>query len=399
MRQYLYIEPFFDQDGFMFSKRTQIAPSATAIISGLVQDLKRQGHFIYNLSLGEPNIPNDLVVQKAAHEAIEKNQNFYPPSTGFEVLREATCEWINTSYGTCFETKNVLVTSGGKFGISLSLQALLEPSDEVVLVAPYWVSYPSMIQLFEGQAKVIRSEEKNGWKIGPEELRAACTEKTKLFILNNGCNPTGALYTREELAALLAALPKDCWILSDEVYSGLTYDGTYVSCGEFSEYADRLILVQSCSKNFGMTGWRLGFVLAPAALIDVLVKLQGQSITSPSALSQWAALAAVQNGPRIQDEMCRTLHERRDFFIDGLAAHFGPLSKPPSALYTFIKLSYFGVSHEDDIRFCKELLEQAHIAMIPGSAFGYSGYVRCAFGETPEHLEKCIQALATHLKS
>jgi aspartate/methionine/tyrosine aminotransferase len=383
----------------MLASRTHIAASATAMVHGLVQDLKRQGHTVYNLSIGEPNLPNAPEIQNGALEAIERNQNAYPPSPGFEEVRETAAAWVNRTCGTRFAASNTLVTAGGKFGIFLSLQALVEAGDEVVLVAPHWVSYPSMIQLFDGKARVIQSHMEKGWKISPEELAAACGPTTKVVILNNACNPTGSLYTREELAALLAVVPPHCWILADEVYSGLCYDGRpYASCGQFEEYADRSIVIQSCSKNFGMTGWRLGFVFAPASFIEVLIKLQGQSITSASGLSQWAALAALQNAEHIQRSVREALEERRNIFIEGLSARFSPFPKPAATLYCFLPLSYFGVSHQDDIRFCKELLEQAHIALVPGTAFGSPGFVRCAFGETPEHLVACLDKLQEYFK-
>lgn len=383
----------------MLSTRSSISASATAQINTQVQELKRQGVLIYNLSLGDPAVPNDPVILAAAQAAVERNQNSYPPTPGFGELRSAASAWINGEYGTTYSPEQTLVTSGGKFGIFLSLQALLNQGDEVIVLAPYWVSYPSMIQLFDGQMKVVHAKEENHWKILPEDLARACSSKTKAVIINNACNPSGALYTHAELEKLLSVLPSHTWILADEVYSGLTYDGQpYASCGQFPEYADRTVIIQSCSKNFGMTGWRVGFVFGAASFIEALTKLQGQSLTSTAGVCQWAALGALQDARRIQNNLRSALEHRRNVFIDGLQQYFGALPKPASAIYSLIPLRYFGVQHDDDVLFCQTLLAKAHLALIPGSAFGKPGTVRCAFGETPEHLTACIDRLGEYFE-
>lgn len=390
-----------------FSTKTQIPPSATVTINGLAQAKKLAGQRVYNLSAGEPILDTSSYLKDAVDEAMKEGRTLYPPVPGVEELRTHASQWINELYGTNYGVKNTLISCGGKFGIYLSLQALLNDGDEVLVIAPYWVSYPPMVKLFGGVPVIVNTEEKDGWKVRVEDLEKACTSKTKLLILNNGSNPTGVLYSREELKAILAlAKDKNLIVMSDEVYSGLVFDGhQYVSCGAFSEYSDRVIVIQSCSKNFGMTGWRVGLIFAPEEMTKMLIKLQGQSITGTSIISQWAAISALKQAKTITAEINKEMQHRRDVFTNTFNELFpGKIPAPLSAFYSFIpltafgELKNFGSAGADDVKFCEKVLDQGNIALVPGSAFGKPGYVRASFGAKPQELKEALNALCVFLK-
>ncbi len=385
----------------MFSKKVQIPPSATVTINTIAQQKRKSGQRVYNLSAGEPMMDMAHYLRDAVDVAIDQGQTLYPPVAGLDDLRSAASEWINSTYGTNYTSAQTLITCGGKFGIYLAFQALLNDGDEVMMIAPYWVSYPSMVELFGGVPVVVETEEHQGWRVDLASLERAVTSKTKVLILNNASNPTGTLYTRDELVQILDfAKRHNIIVLSDEVYSGLTYEGEYVSCGSFPEYAESVIVIQSCSKNFGMTGWRVGFVFAPQSIIKMLTTLQGQSITGTSIVSQWAAIAALKSAATITQQIHDEMRSRRDIFIGTLNELFGcSVAAPASAFYSFIPLTAFGITETDDVAFCERVLDKSGVAMVPGSAFGKPSFVRCSFGERPQELRDSLKALKAYLIS
>ncbi len=400
----------------IFSSRVHIPPSATVTINSIAQEKKKSGQRVFNLSAGEPIMNTAHYMKQEVDLAIDQGRTLYPPVAGVEELRDKASLWTNELYKTNYAIKNTLVSCGGKFGIYLLLQALLNEGDEVIVIAPYWVSYPPMVSLFGGRPVIVQTEEKdastlradgvlseNAWKVRPEQIAAACTAKTKMLIINNGSNPTGVLYTEQELKKILdVCRDKNIFVMSDEVYSGLTYDNkTYVSCGSFWDHADHVIVVQSCSKNFGMTGWRVGFVFAPEEITKTLIKIQGQSITGTSIISQWAAIAALDKASTITPEINKEMKHRRDVFTDTFNDLFpgAGLKAPHSAFYSFVPLRAFDREFYDDVKFCEHVLEEANVAMVPGSAFGKPGYVRASFGAKPEELKDALAALAEYLKN
>lgn len=380
-----------------FSSLVNVAPSASVAINTLALEKKAKGERVYNLAAGEPMVDTHPLVIEAAAKAMRDGKTHYPPVAGIPELREASVAWMNSTYGTRYEAKNSIVTCGGKFGIFALCHALLEHGDEVLIPAPYWVSYPGMVRLFGGVPKTVSTSESNEWKMTIENLESNVTPKTKLLILNNASNPTGVLYEKEELARILAwAKEKNLIVISDEVYSGLVYDEkTFVSCGAFQEYQDRVIVIQSCSKHFAMTGWRVGFVFGQPEVIKTLAMLQGQSTTGTASISQWAALAAMQNANSIVPAVRNAMQERRDVCSHAFQRTFGkPLRVPQSSLYFFVPLEMIHINTRDSSQAAMELLEKANIATVPGAAFGQEGYLRFSFGDTPDELTAAINALA-----
>jgi len=386
----------------IFSSKVNIPPSATVTINSIAQQKKKSGERVYNLSAGEPIMNTAQYMKESVDAAMEAGKTLYPPVAGIDELRENATNWMNKLYKTNFiANKHTLVSCGGKFGIYLLLQALLNDGDEVIVISPYWVSYPPMVELFGGRPVIIQTEESDGWKVRPEQIAAAATEKTKLLIFNNGSNPTGVLYDEKELREILKVCKeKNIIVMSDEVYSGLTYDKPYISCGSFWDHQDHVVIIQSCSKNFGMTGWRVGFVFAPESITKKLVTLQGQSITGTSIVSQWAAVGALAKAEIITSEINKEMKNRRDVFTNTFNELFpnANLKAPHSAFYSFIPLKAFGTYHDDDVKFCEKVLEEANVAMVPGSAFGKPGYVRTSFGAKPEELKDAVKQLADYIK-
>ena len=371
--------------------------SATVAINSLAKQKIAAGIDIFNLSAGEPELMPHPIIVAATVQALQQGKTLYPPVAGIPELRQAASQWMNHEYQCNFSAEHCVATPGGKFAIYLLLQYLLKPEDEVIISSPYWVSYPSITELFAGKACIVPTQAEHGWKLTPQQLSSACHARSHILILNNACNPTGALYSREELQALLAvAEQQGLWVISDEVYSGLCFDDqSYVSCGAFAQYRERVIVVQSCSKSFAMTGWRIGFTFAPLAITLALTILLGQSTSGASTLSQWAATAALQQSTTVNSYVKGELKKRRDALVNALNTAFNlQIAAPLSGLYLFVSLPALGVSEASSQRFCERALAQANVATIPGIAFGQEGFIRLSFGAAPERLTQAVAALA-----
>ncbi|MBX7065935.1 MAG: aminotransferase class I/II-fold pyridoxal phosphate-dependent enzyme [Parachlamydiales bacterium] len=345
-------------------------PSATGAINAKAEELRRKGRRIYNFAKGDPVLPNHPLLIDAAKKALGESP--YAPIAGLTELRKAAADWMNKRYGSTFKEAQTVVTNGGKFGIYAALQVLLEPGDEVIIQAPYWVSYPEMVLLAKGKPVIVQTR----WKLTPELLKQAITSKTKVLILNNGCNPTGILYSQSEMDALLRVADEaKIWIISDEVYSEIVFDGAkYISC---ATHSDRTIIIESCSKNFAMAGWRVGFAFGPKEIIDKIIALQSQSTTGTSYISQKVAIAALENSKIVADYVREALAKRRKLFFDLLGKE-----APPAGIYYFAKMGN-----------CEEILEKTGVALVPGEAFGAPGYARFSFAETEEEIKKGLHAL------
>jgi aspartate/methionine/tyrosine aminotransferase len=384
-----------------FSRLTEVEPSATVAMNTRALYKKSQGIFVHNLSVGEPVIAPHQAVVARAEKAIREGKTQYTPVAGIPELRSAMTAWVNTAYQSRFSPEECVVTCGGKFGLYAVCQALVEPGVEAMVVAPYWVSYTSIVELFGGTTITAVASPETGFKLSLQLFKKTITSRTKIIFLNNAGNPTGSLYSREELAELLAfAKERGVIVISDEVYSGLTYDGReFVSCGSFLEHKDNVIIIQSASKHFAMTGWRVGFVLAPCDVVERVTLIQGQSTTGTSSVSQWAVLGALESAEVVQTQVRTIMEARRNHFVAVFSELFSPLTPPEAGLYAFVPLSSLGVQEKDDVAFCERVLEEGNIAMVPGSAFGYTGYVRFSFGGEEVVTEQALRALYTFLQT
>lgn len=374
-----------------------ISPSATATVNALAAEKRRRGERVYNFAAGDPLVAHHPSIVEKAVKSTEKEHFPYPPIEGLPELRKLFAEWVNLTCGTHYRKENVLVTCGGKFALFAILYALLQSGEEVLIHAPYWVSYPEIIKMAGGIPKTIPTTQESDWKITAKDLYHYCGKNTKMLILNNASNPTGALYTKQELQEILnAAKNLGLMVVSDEVYSGLVYDEPgFVSCGEFSEHLERILVVQSCSKSFAMTGWRVGCVLGPENILKRLAALQSQSTTGVSEISQWAAIGALENAEAVNSYVKASMKKRRDLFSQTFNSLYPkPLQPIPSALYAFVPLASLGLLHSNDSSaFCEQMIASANIALVPGTAFGVDGHVRFAFSETESDIVEALHLL------
>lgn len=361
-------------------------PSATGMMSAQADTLRQKGIPVINFAAGDPVLPNHPAILEAAEAALQEGNSPYAPVAGLLELRTLAADWMNRRYQATYTPDETLVTCGGKFGLYAALQALLHPQDEVLIPAPYWVSYPDMVRLALGTPKPIPTTPSTAWKLTPHALKAHLSPQSKVLILNNACNPTGALYTRRELAALLKiAQEANLTVLSDEVYSELVFtEEPFISCASFPEHRSHTLVIESCSKNFGMPGWRVGFAFGPAPLIAHMAALQSHSTTGTSFLSQKAAIGALRHADAVSTYVRDAMRQRRACFIN---AFLSPIDPPPAALYYFAKIQ------GDSLSFCQKALEESHVALVPGSSFGMEGYVRFAFTETEAEILRGLTAL------
>jgi len=375
-----------------------IKPSVTLAIAAKAGKLRAEGIDVVNFSAGEPDFDTPEPIKDAAREALRTGMTKYTDVKGIEPLREAIAEKYRREHGLVYRKEDVIVSCGAKHSIYNILQAVVNPGDEVLIPAPYWVSYSDMALLAGGVPKLISSTEASGFRITPEQLRAALTPLTRVFLLNSPCNPTGATYNREELLAIAAILEKhDCLVLADDIYEKIIYDGFQVHnivtlCPALR---DRTIIVNGVSKTYAMTGWRIGYALGPGDIIAAAGKIQSQSTSNPTSIAQAAAVQAIR-GP--QDEvaiMVREFLRRRDVIVDKLNAVDGVCCrKPEGAFYVFPNISkLFGRSGNgkklnSPCDVADYFLEEAKVAGVPGEDFGSNEHIRFSYATSLEDIEK-----------
>lgn len=396
--------------GYESSRAQLIQPSASITISTQAKAMRAAGTPVINLSLGEPDFDTPANVIEAAYAAMQRGETRYTPPDGTPALKEAVVEKFRRENGLVFESNQITCANGAKQVIFNALLATLEPGDEVICPAPYWVSYTDMTLLCGGTPKVVECPIEHHFKLTPAALEAAITPQTRWLVLNSPANPSGAVYSRAEFQALgqiLARHPR-VLVLSDEIYEQICYPGTtFVSFGEACpELAERTVIVNGVAKTYAMTGWRLGYAAAPAALARVMAKIQSQSTSNPCSISQAAAIEALTGPQDFVAQAHREFTARRDLVISGLEQIKDVEVLPPDgAFYAFPSLARFigrrtpqGEPLETDTDLATYLLKYAHVAGVPGSAFGLSPYYRLSFAlsraDLSTALERIDQALA-----
>lgn len=391
----------------------RVKPSATLAVTAQARELKRQGRDVIGLGAGEPDFDTPDNVKAAAIEAINRGETKYTDADGMPELKAAIVAKFARENGLSYETNQIHVASGGKPVIYNALVATLNPGDEVIVPAPYWVSYPDMVLLAGGEPVTVIGQEADGFKLRPEVLDAAITPRTKWIILNSPSNPTGAAYTRAELEALAEVLRKhpQVWILTDDMYEHLVYGGfEYLTIAQVApDLYDRTLTVNGVSKAYAMTGWRIGYAGGPKPLIDLMRKVASQTTSNPSSISQWAAVEAL-NGP--QDFLpvrAAAFEKRRDLVVSMLNQAAGiRCPKPEGAFYVYPsiegligKTAPSGVVIADDEIFTAELLNAEGVAVVQGAAFGLSPYFRISYATSDAVLEEActrIQRFCASLK-
>ncbi len=391
----------------------RVKPSATLAVTAQARELKRQGRDVIGLGAGEPDFDTPHNIKAAAIEAINRGETKYTDADGMPELKAAIVAKFARENGLTYETNQIHVASGGKPVIYNAFVATLNPGDEVIVPAPYWVSYPDMVLLAGGEPVTVIGQEADGFKLRPEVLDAAITPKTKWLILNSPSNPTGAAYTRAELEALAVVLRKhpQVWILTDDMYEHLVYGGfDYVTIAQVApDLYDRTLTCNGVSKAYAMTGWRIGYAGGPKPLIDLMRKVASQTTSNPSSISQWAAVEAL-NGPQdFLAERSAAFEKRRDLVVSMLNQATGiRCPTPEGAFYVYPsiegvigKTTETGVVITDDEVFTAELLNAEGVAVVQGAAFGLSPYFRISYATSEAVLEEgCrrIQKFCASLK-
>ncbi|WP_026903681.1 pyridoxal phosphate-dependent aminotransferase [Pedobacter glucosidilyticus] len=392
----------------ILSTRIQnLTESQTIKMAKLGRELAAKGVKVINLSFGEPDFHTPQYIKDAAVDAMEKNFTYYSPVSGYPDLRKAISDKLKRENNLDFAPEQIVVSTGAKQALANALLCLINPGEEVIIPTPYWVSYSEMVKLAEGESVFINATVENNYKITPEQLEAAITPKTKLFMFSSPCNPTGSVYSKEELAGLVKVFEKhpQVYILSDEIYEHINFVGGHASIAEFPSVKERVIVVNGFSKGFAMTGWRLGYLAASKEIAAATDKLQGQTTSGTCSITQKAGLAALLGG-------LETVHQMRDAFLTRRDLVYGLLSQipgvkvnlPEGAFYFFPDVSsFFGkktaegdvISNADDL--CIYILNEAHVSTVTGEAFGNPDCIRISYAASEEELKEACSKITAAL--
>lgn len=375
-----------------------ISPSPTLAVDAKAKKLKSEGKDVCGFGAGEPDFDTPEFIKEACIKAIEAGKTKYLPSAGLPALREALATHYAKRRGISYNASNFIVSPGGKFSCYLAIMSVVSPGDEVIIPAPYWVSYPEMVKLAGGTPVYVKATDAADFKVTVQQLESVITPKTKLLILTSPSNPTGAVYSAQELKEIMDfAIARDILVMSDEIYSTLVYDGVEaISPASLSEEAkEHTIVVSGFSKAFSMTGWRLGTLCAPDAIAKAVTNLQSQTSSNATSFAQYGALAAMENealADAAVAEMKKSFDRRRLMLLEGLNAIDGVFCRrAQGAFYLFPNISSFGMSSVD---FCAKLLEEKLVAVVPGSAFGSDENVRFSYAVSDETIQKGIERMA-----
>jgi len=403
------LHPIFKQDEekeqvvFVSERIDKIGVSPTMKVAAKAKEMQSEGLPVIDLSVGEPDFPTPQNIKDAAKRAIDENQTYYTINAGTVKLRKAIAAKLKSENNLEYSHENIIVSCGVKHSLYNAIQTIVNKDDEVILPAPYWVSYPEMISVADGKTVVIDTTQENGFKVTPEQLKKAITQKTKAFILCNPSNPTGSTYTRKELEAIAEiALENNFYVITDEIYEKLIYDDfEFISFPTLHpDLMKKTILVNGISKAYSMTGWRIGYTAAPENVIKGMNKLQSHSTSNASSISQAAAIEAL-TGPQDQVEyMRKEFEKRRNYFHKELSKipEFS-CNLPEGAFFLFPNVekvfhhSTEVLKVESSFDFAMYLLYEAKIAVVPGSAFGAEGFIRLSYATSMENLEEAVKRI------
>nr|WP_275527988.1 pyridoxal phosphate-dependent aminotransferase [Geitlerinema sp. PCC 9228] len=379
---------------------SQVTPSLTLAISAKAKAMKAEGKDVCSFSAGEPDFDTPEHIKTAAKEALDAGKTKYGPVAGEPALREAIAKKLKNDNQLDYTAENVIVTNGGKHSLYNLMVALLDPGDEVIIPVPYWVSYPEMVKLASGVPVFLPAFRDNDYKITPEALRSAITEKTRLLVLNSPANPTGSVYSPAEIRALAEVVAEaDIWVVSDEIYEKILYDGAqHLSIGAASVAAfERTVVSSGFAKAYSMTGWRLGYLAGNRELIQAVSSIQSHSTSNVCTFAQYGAIAALESSQDCVEEMRQAFAERRKLMGDRLQAMPGiQVSMPYGAFYFFVDIRPTG---QNSLDFCQKLLDSQQVAAIPGVAFGDDKAIRLSYATDRETIEKGMDRLEKFLRS
>lgn len=385
----------------------RLAPSVTLAMSQKSSEMKAQGIDVINLSVGEPDFNTPDHIKTAAKEAIDENYSKYSPVPGYPDLRKAIVDKLHRENQLDYEVAEILVSNGAKQSVCNTLMALVDEGDEVIIPAPYWVSYPQMVKLAGGNPTIVKTGFAQEFKILPEQLEAAITPKTKVIILCSPSNPTGSVYSQSELEGLAHVILKheDLYVIADEIYEHINYVGKHESIAQFPGMKERTIIVNGISKAYAMTGWRIGYIAAPEWIVKGCNKLQGQYTSGPCSISQRAAIAAYTQSQACVEEMRQAFQRRRDLIVKlAKDIHGLEVIEPNGAFYLFPKCNYFfgkstdGYYIKNSTDLSMYLLEKAHVATVGGDAFGEPNCLRMSYATSDENIQEALRRIKNALE-
>ncbi|MEL7333442.1 MAG: pyridoxal phosphate-dependent aminotransferase [Cyanobacteria bacterium J06560_2] len=382
------------------SRISRVTPSMTLAISAKAKAMKKDGLDVCSFSAGEPDFDTPKHICEAAKTAIDQGKTRYGPASGEPALKEAIAQKLTQDNSLSYEPSNIMVTNGGKHSLYNLMMALLNPGDEVIIPAPYWVSYPEMVELAEGTPVIVNTTAAENYKITAEQLRQAITPKTKLFVLNSPSNPTGMVYSADEIEAIAAVIvEKDILVVADEIYEKILYEGAkHISIGSLNaQIFERTIVSNGFAKAYAMTGWRLGYLAAPAPIIKAVNTLQSHSTSNVCTFAQYGAIAALRGPTDALDTMRRAFSKRRIAIMQMIDDIPGiSYVVPQGAFYLMVDISQVGL---DSVTFCQKLLEEKHVATIPGIAFGAEGTLRVSYATDLDTIERGMERLSGFVRA
>ncbi len=393
---------------YLSEKAKSINPSSTLAIDAKFKAMKAEGIDVVGFGAGEPDFDTPEYIKQAAIKAIMEGKTKYTPASGIVELKKAICEKFKNENGLTFAPEQIVVSNGAKHSLINAFQAILNPGDEVIIPAPFWVSYPEMVRLADGCPKYIYTKEENGFKFTADELKNAITDKTRALVLNSPSNPTGMVYTESELKEIAdVCAEKNIYVISDEIYEHLIYEGKHVSIASFNEQIkDLTIIINGVSKTYAMTGWRIGYTASNAKIAKVMANVQSHASSNPNTIAQWATVAALSGGKEEIATMKKAFAERRDYMVERINSIDGvSCLKPNGAFYVLMNISQLrgrtiaGVKIETSDDFANTLLEKAKVALVPCSGFGNDDFVRWSYATSMDNIKTGLDRLEAFLNN
>lgn len=388
-------------------KASAVSPSPTLAIDSKFKQMKKDGIPVVGFGAGEPDFNTPENVKAAGISAIENNFTRYTPASGTLELKKAICDKIKKDTGLEYTTANIVISNGGKHALTNTFMAICDPGDEIILPAPYWVSYPEMIKMADGVPVYIDTCEETGFKFTIEQLKAAITPKTRGLVLNTPSNPTGMVYTREEMVEIAkVAVENNIYVIFDEIYEKLIYEGEHTNIATLGDdIRDLTIIVNGMAKTYAMTGWRIGYIAADERLAKAMANIQSHATSNPNSIAQAAAVEALCGDQSFIDEMKATYVERRNYMVERINSIDGlSCPKPNGAFYIFMNVKevlgkeHYGKVINTAAELCEDMLERALVALVPSEGFGIDGYVRLSYATSMEVIQTGLDRIEKYLK-
>lgn len=392
---------------YLSEKAKAISPSATLAIDSKFKEMKAQGIDVVGFGAGEPDFDTPDFIKEAAIQAIHDGKTKYTPAAGTMNLRKAVCEKFKKENGLDYEPTQIIISNGAKHSLVNVFMAILNPGDEVIIPAPFWVSYPEMVKIADGVPVTIDTKEENDFKFTAAQFENAITSKTRALVLNSPSNPTGMVYTEAELRAIAeVAVKHNIYVISDEIYEHLIYEGERVSIASFGEDIKNLtIIINGVSKTYAMTGWRIGYLAAPSPIAKVISNLQSHATSNPNSIAQAATIAALNGTGEEIATMKKEFKARRDYMVDRINSIEGvSCRKPQGAFYVMMNISklkgktFHGVTINTSDDLANALLDKAKLALVPGSGFGADDFMRWSYATSMENIKNGLDRLENFLK-